>query len=162
MQAAALPMAPIRIGDWQIIALDSHGDDKPSAAVDPDRIEALWAALDAPHVLVFTHHHMVAIDCPWLDCDRISHPLLHERLRQPSPIRAIAFGHVHQVVDDQLGPVRLLGSPSTCFQFAPGSQRFTLDDTAPGYRRIRLHADGSIVTLVGRTPPLSEPPRIGS
>jgi len=35
-------------------------------------------------------------------------------------------------------------------QFKPGSKTFALDDLAPGYRRIELHADGSIVTEVHR------------
>ena len=41
------------------------------------------------------------------------------------------MGHIHQEFDRQRGPLRLLASPSTCVQFAPGSSDFTLDRLAP-------------------------------
>ncbi len=46
--------------------------------------------------------------------------------------------------------VRLLASPSTCIQFAPGSVDFKVDTTAPGYRWLRLHDDGRLETAVSR------------
>jgi Icc protein len=46
--------------------------------------------------------------------------------------------------------VRLLGSPSTCVQFAPGSEHFKVGDQAPGYRWLRLHPDGGLETGVSR------------
>ena len=50
----------------------------------------------------------------------------------------------------QRGGIRLLASPSTCVQFAPGSEEFQVDTTAPGYRWLRLHADGRLETGVSR------------
>ncbi|MNR50293.1 3',5'-cyclic adenosine monophosphate phosphodiesterase CpdA [compost metagenome] len=35
-------------------------------------------------------------------------------------------------------------------QFAPGSEEFQVDSTAPGYRWLRLHADGRLDTGVSR------------
>jgi len=46
--------------------------------------------------------------------------------------------------------VRLLASPSTCVQFAPGSESFKVDDQPPGYRWLTLHTDGRIETGVSR------------
>lgn len=68
------------------------------------------------------------------------------------PIRryAACCGHIHQEFDRQRGPLRLLASPSTCVQFAPGSSDFTLDRLAPGYRWLRLHDDGRLETGISR------------
>ena len=46
--------------------------------------------------------------------------------------------------------MRLLASPSTCIQFAPGSEDFNVSTEAPGYRWLRLHADGRLETGVER------------
>ncbi|MDB4542942.1 phosphodiesterase, partial [bacterium] len=65
-------------------------------------------------------------------------------------VRGVLWGHVHQEVDRLHNDVRLLASPSTCVQFAPGSPGFRADDQAPGYRWLDLHEDGTIATAVSR------------
>ena len=65
-----------------------------------------------------------------------------ERLRTLRRIRAVAFGHVHQPYDDDYEGMRILATPSTCRQFAPGSDEFAVDDNPPAYRRISLYTDG--------------------
>jgi Icc protein len=54
------------------------------------------------------------------------------------------FGHVHQEFDENLSGIRIIGTPSTCRQFKPGSDQFVLDDRPPAYRRVSLHGDGSL------------------
>jgi 3',5'-cyclic-AMP phosphodiesterase len=44
------------------------------------------------------------------------------------------------------GTVRLMTTPSTCAQFAPGSAKFTIDPRPPGYRWLTLHPGGTIET----------------
>jgi len=46
--------------------------------------------------------------------------------------------------------LRLLGCPSTCFQFKPGSADFALDFVPQGYRWLDLYPDGAINTAVVR------------
>ena len=41
-------------------------------------------------------------------------------------VRAVLWGHVHQEIDRERNGVRLLASPSTCIQFAPGSEDFNV------------------------------------
>jgi len=65
-------------------------------------------------------------------------------------VRAVLWGHIHQEFDQLRNGVRLLASPSTCVQFAPGSEEFQVDQEAPGYRWLRLHADGQLETGVSR------------
>ena len=39
--------------------------------------------------------------------------------------------------------ILVVGTPSTCRQFKPGSDDFDVDERSPAYRRFTLHADGS-------------------
>ena len=46
--------------------------------------------------------------------------------------------------------VSLLASPSTCVQFAPGSEEFKVGNESPGYRWLQLYPDGRLETGVSR------------
>jgi Icc protein len=157
MQAAELPMRSIVWPDWQLLALDSHEDDKPkSLIVESDRqaLATAVAGTSANHVLLATHHPLVELQCPWLDKDRIVGPL--ELLRWLDSIcdqrlRGAVFGHAHQEVQGKVGAWPVFGVPSTCFQFQPQSPSFALDDLAPGYQWLQLQDDGKIIRTVRRT-----------
>ncbi|XOV85793.1 MAG: metallophosphoesterase [bacterium] len=158
MQAAALPMAPLTSGNWDIVPLDSHEDDAPRAQVrDVDRRQAghYLERAGADHALLATHHPLVTINSPWLDKDRIKNgdelvSWLAARSRRAGKarLRAVVFGHAHQSIADVVADVPVFGAPSTCFQFAPGSTTFTVDTTSPGYRWLSLADDGRIETRV--------------
>ena len=158
MQAADLPMAPLALAAWNIVALDSHEDDVPQALVqDADRLQTGQQIDEAQgdHILLATHHPLVAINSPWLDKDRIKNAVelvswLAERSVQAGKprLRAVVFGHAHQRIADDVAELPVFGTPSTCFQFAPGSTTFTVDTTSPGYRWLSLSADGRIETQV--------------
>ena len=77
---------------------------------------------------------------------------LRAQLVQYDNLRAVLWGHVHQEFDADRNGVRLLSTPSTCVQFAPGADEFALHAAAPGYRWLTLNADGSIDTDVMRLP----------
>ena len=148
MVEAGLPMEALQIGNWNIVPLDSHQDDAPAALVeqaDRDVAGRALAAASGDHCLVATHHPLVEVNSPWLDKDRIQNPAeLVEWLSECSAVsgisrlRGVVFGHAHQAVEEVCGGVPVLGVPSTCFQFLPQSERFSLDDQAPGYRWLFL------------------------
>ena len=71
-------------------------------------------------------------------------------------VRLVLSGHVHQALDKQRGTIRLLATPSTCFQFKPYSAQFALDDTAPGYRWLELFEDGTVATAIRRVPTMPQ------
>jgi Icc protein len=81
-------------------------------------------------------------------------------LRNPDPlfavldrftqVKALLWGHIHQEFDQLRNGVRLLASPSTCVQFAPGSEEFQVGNESPGYRWLRLYPDGRLETGVSR------------
>jgi Icc protein len=145
---------------WQIICLDSTEPGSEIGHFSGNSHKMLASHLDRhpeKFALVCLHHHPVPIGCAWLDT-----MVLDERnqffavLESRPQSRAVLFGHIHQALDTTLGKVRVLGTPSTCFQFKPASKHFKLDDKAPGYRRLCLHPDGSIETEVYRLPQLPE------
>lgn len=142
------------LGNWRLIALDSSIPGAVPGQLDAEQLELLEAALAGAgqrHVLLSFHHHPIAVGCSWLDPIGLRNPeaLFAVVDRYPN-LRCILWGHVHQEVDLLRNDVRLLASPSTCVQFAPGSEDFQVSNEAPGYRWLRLHADGELETGVSR------------
>lgn len=141
---------------WSVITFDSHVDNEPGAAlaaVELQRLQDLCAAASAAgtHVLLATHHPPVLVGCPWLDKDRIQNAAeLLDYLSEHTSVAAMVFGHAHQIVETRHDGIALLGTPSTCFQFAPRSERFAIDTTKPGYRWLQLKKSGELTSRVGR------------
>ena len=65
-------------------------------------------------------------------------------ITQSGNVRVAIFGHVHQEFEAEHESIKIIGTPSTCRQFMVASSDFALDDNPPAYRRISLHADGSV------------------
>ncbi|MDM8348446.1 3',5'-cyclic-AMP phosphodiesterase [Pseudomonas sp. sp1636] len=144
----------IDLGNWRIILLDSSIPGAVPGYLDQQQLALLERALgEAPerHHLICLHHHPVSIGCRWMEPIGLRNPeALFAVLERFSQVRALLWGHIHQEFDRQREAVRLLASPSTCVQFAPGSEEFQVDTTAPGYRWLRLYADGRLDTGVSR------------
>jgi Icc protein len=140
------------IGDWLLIGLDSCIRDNAGGAVSADELERLSDTVTqsaAKHVMVFLHHPPIPMGSKWLDSVGMANgDEVLERLRTLRRVRALAFGHVHQEYDDEYEGIRILATPSTCRQFAPGSDDFAVDDRPPAYRRIELGPQGDVTTEV--------------
>ncbi|KFX71441.1 serine/threonine protein phosphatase [Pseudomonas taeanensis MS-3] len=158
MQAACvgsdLLESVIDLGNWRIILLDSSIPGAVPGYLGERQLALLERALgEAPerHHLICLHHHPVPIGCRWLDTIGVRNPgALFAVVERFAQVRGLLWGHIHQEFDQQRNGVRLLASPSTCVQFKPGSEEFQVDSTAPGYRWLRLHADGRLETGVSR------------
>lgn len=142
------------VGAWQFLFLDSSVPGREHGELGGEGLRRLEAHLDAhpeTHALVCLHHPPLAVGSPWLD------PMaLHDAdafwavVDDRTQVRGVLWGHIHQTFEGARGGVRLLGTPSTCIQFRPGTDHFALDDQAAGYRRLLLHPDGRIDTAVVR------------
>lgn len=142
------------LGNWQVILLDSTVPGAVGGRLAQAELERLSACLEAypeHHALVCLHHQAVAVGSRWLDAIGLSNSadLLQVTDRFPQ-VRALLWGHAHQEYQGERNGVLLLGAPSTCLQFRPGSADFAIDSVYPGYRRVDLHADGRVETAVRR------------
>jgi len=142
------------IGVWRIVMLDTAVPGAAHGWLQDAQLSVLEAALRTAgerHCLVCLHHQPVDIGCAWIAPIGLRNAdALFAVLDRHPQVRALLWGHVHQEWDQWRGDLRLLATPSTCIQFAPGSEDFEVSQQHPGYRWIRLHADGTVDTGVQR------------
>ncbi|MCX7097628.1 MAG: 3',5'-cyclic-AMP phosphodiesterase [Methylococcales bacterium] len=141
---------------WQLVCLNSQIPGAPGGRLAEQELMFLEECLrDLPDhkALVAVHHHCVPTQSAWLDTMLIENsPELLAMCAKYPQIKVITNGHIHQVMDVMQGDTRILGTPSTCFQFTPESASFSLDTSSPGYRWLNLYADGRVDTGVSRLP----------
>jgi Icc protein len=153
---AVLGTAPFSVGGvreagaWRVCLLDSfHAGDHGGQLADA-HLRWLDGALgehERHPVLLAIHHFPLELGSRWLDDLglRNAAQLLAIVDRHPQ-VRAVVAGHVHQAADITRHGVRYLATPSTCFQFLPGSNIFAMDQRPPGFRWLELGDDGSLHT----------------
>jgi len=150
----------IDTGNWQIICLDSTIQNAEGGFLSESALQNLKSYLDqfpSKNALIALHHHPIPIDCAWLDTMVLKNSdELFSLLCNYPRVKAIICGHIHQEIDYMHQNIRLLGTPSTCFQFKPHTTEFTLDNRSAGFRSLKLYPNGSIETWVERLPELPE------
>ncbi len=142
------------LNDWQIISLNSQVIGASSGYLAKTELDFLQSCLKQypnKYTLIAVHHNFIPSHSPWLDTMMIKNATeFIEIIKQHPQVKLVTTGHVHQEMDINTGHVRVLGTPSTCFQFMPLSHSFSIDDKMPGYRQIKLYQDGNIDTQVSR------------
>lgn len=145
-------------GNWQIIMLDSsvvgevHGMlfDKDLAQLR-NALESAEKDASVEHTLVCLHHNPLPGSAGWMNGIGLHNDAeFLELIDSFSTVRAVVYGHIHQELDVERKGVRYFCTPSTCIQFKPKVQDFTLDSVSPAYRWLDLHCDGSITSAVER------------
>lgn len=138
----------IQVGNWLVTGIDSCLDDDAGGRVSDEelgRLERILADTTAAHVAVCLHHPPLPMGSKWLDQVGLKNATeFLNMIVRSGKVRTTLFGHVHQPFDEQHEAVRIIGTPSTCRQFKPGSDDFALDELPPAYRRIELLADGQV------------------
>jgi len=138
--------------DWLLVLLDSTVPGQAGGRLSEHELEFLQEALSrhpARNALVCLHHPVVPINSAWMDRMQLANAeALFNILDRHPQVRGVLFGHIHQDFEATRRGVRLIGSPSTCLQFLPGSKDFALDALPPAWRELTLHPDGRIETRV--------------
>ena len=146
----------IILGSWQIICLNSSVPGSNSGYVPEGELVFLEECLGRHRgllALIAVHHHCLPSGSEWMDTMIIKNGAeLTSILKKYPNAKALINGHIHQQIENTLETFQVLSTPSTCFQFAPKSREFKLDNAMPGYRRLRLYSDGNIETEVFRLP----------
>lgn len=141
---------------WQIVMLNSQVPGEVGGHLGEVELEHLQQCLQRAqqrslHTLVCLHHQPIAMGSAWIDLQMVADSAEFLQLIDSYDcVKGVLWGHVHQQLDVQRGSVQMMSTPSSCIQFAPGSHNFKVDEQAPGYRWLDLHADGSITTGVSR------------
>jgi Icc protein len=143
-------------GAWGFVFLDSTRPSSEGGHVSNNALMCLRKCLQQfrqRHLLVCLHHQPVPVGSRWLDTMTVDNATELFKVLDAAPqVRAILWGHVHQIYEGERNGVHLLSCPSTCVQFLPGAENFALDPSPPGYRWLRLYPDGRIDTGVERLP----------
>ncbi|GAB4467014.1 MAG: 3',5'-cyclic-AMP phosphodiesterase [Elainellaceae cyanobacterium] len=151
----ASPQKCVQQGGWNLVLLDSSQRNEVSGRLSDDSLcwldDQLHQFADLP-ALVALHHPPLAIGSAWMDTIGLQNrEALFATLDRHSQVKLVVFGHIHQAFDQMRQGVRYLGAPSTCVQFSPSVDEFSIDTTRqPGFREITLYPNGSYQTQVGR------------
>ncbi len=143
-----------KLGVWGLIGLNTYLQDRSAGYLDADQLEKLDTILTGSKheaLVVALHHPPIPVGSPWMDeISLLNQQDLRDLLRNHQRVKAVIFGHAHQVVDDIKDGIRWLCCPSTCVQFVPNSDAPRSDIRLPGYRWLKLFDDGTIETGVER------------
>lgn len=140
---------------WQIILLDSTApglEDGFLAEVDFTHLEYALQKKPKHFTIIAIHHPPLPVGAHYMDEIRlINSEVFLTKIKYYPQIKAVLFGHVHQIFEAQIADVQFLSAPSTAIQFLPNSKKFAIDHSlTPGYRWLELKKDGSLLTGINR------------
>lgn len=145
-----------KFGAWRLVLLSTWDGERGGGRLGEDelaRLGQVLATAQEPHVLVVLHHHPLPVGSRWLDSVGLDDAAQFLAAIDRAPaVRAVLWGHIHQVFDGRRKDVRYLGTPSTCFQFRPNTDVPVIDGPGPAWRILDLHPDGTVTTHVGWAP----------
>lgn len=142
------------LNKWQIVCLNSKQKYSHEGYIENDELNFLETKLTQHqnlNAVIAIHHPPLAISSPWLNKIMLKNKTkFFTVLRNFPQVKAIICGHIHQQLETQQEKIKILVSPSTCFQFKPNCKEFTLDTKPAGYRRLSLYPDGTFTSQVYR------------
>ncbi len=138
------------LGNWHLLFLDSTLKGREDGLLNPQEISKLKNFLESRekgHLLIFLHHQPSNVGSRFIDVLGLGNPdEFFGSLKGHRGVKAVLFGHVHQVVDRKAHGIRLLSVPATSVPFRPGSDEFALDQLKAGYRTLTLLPGGTFHT----------------
>jgi Icc protein len=150
----AVEARSVELGNWLILLLDSvvpykvHGNFEQE---ELNYLEQMLSANPTKNIMVMLHHQPVLIGSRWIDQYVLRNADAFFAVIDRFPnVKAIVWGHVHQDFSSERNGVKLIATPSTCVQFKPFCDDFTVDTLMPGYRWFNLYDDGSFSSGIER------------
>jgi Icc protein len=142
----------LNIRSWLVILLNSRLEDEHSGELTDAELAFLKTTLESnsdKHCLIALHHHPVTISSPWMDTMILNNANdFLSIIDDFNNVRGIIWGHIHQEFESKRNDVLLIGTPSTCKQFKPNAEAYSVDKKPPAYRKIELFDSGEIKTKV--------------
>ena len=140
--------------EWTLIMMDSQVVGQPYGHFSPQQLEWLSQQLSEHRdrwVLLCMHHHVLPINCQWIDKIRLQthEPIMQLALQFPN-LKAVASGHVHHASVQRHSGVAWITAPATCFQIDVAYGRMRANRIPPGVQEIFLYDDGEVKVKVHR------------
>lgn len=152
--SAAWVHGSLHVGGWRLLGVCSHRPGADHGSLGNQERERLAGELaaDSRPTLVCIHHPPFTVGSPWIDAMRLTDGnALWAILRRHRHVRGLLCGHVHQAHHVWVDGITAWTTPATMRQFRPASAGFAEDRRlGPGYRWLRLGADGRITTMLRR------------
>lgn len=133
------------LDNWFFYFIDSSEYPKEGGYITSEQVSNFSSALKSNQnkpTVVLLHHHPLKINSSWMD--RMILNLtneFNEIIEKNSQVKAVLFGHIHQVFEKVLGKTLYASAPSTSFQVKSNTETFTLDKLTPGFRLIELDGE---------------------
>lgn len=149
----------VQLNGWSLIFLDSTIPGKNGGNLAESQLAVLENELSRhthKHTLVCMHHQPVPVGSHWIDSIGLNNTdTFFSVINRHPQVKGVLCGHIHQKFEAVHGLIRLMGTPSTCIQFAAGQDEFGIDACPPGFRWLGLLPDGEIqsnVSLLSEMP----------
>ena len=143
-----------QLGTWRVILLSTFGEGEVAGVLGSAELARMEATLEkhsGEHALICMHHPPLPMGSAWLDNPGLRNAeAFLDLVRRHTQVRAVLWGHAHQASDRHVDGVRFMSTPSTCAQFRPYSNEFSVDNLPPGMRWLTLNPDGGLTTEIVR------------
>lgn len=141
----------VRIKNWQLLLIDSKSE-TPAGLVNQQQLDIIRNHNDEyEHTLILMHHHAVDVGY-FIDRHGLKNQAeFWQAVGQNSLIRAVCCGHIHRglnIASNNQHAVPLFTCPATSIQFNPNIDTVAALNKGPGYRILKLFADGNIETSI--------------
>ena len=142
------------INNTLFLLINSQVKDKEHGQIEEEDllyIESLLEQYKEKTAVVVVHHPPVLTGSHWMDKIGLNNKeaFLNTLAHYPN-VKMVLFGHAHQEIESQFQHIRLLGTPSSCYQFKPGTENIEYDNKKPGFRYIEFTQSGEIKTSIHR------------
>ena len=142
-----------QFGNYGLVLINSWVEDTHCGAISPRsliELEDYLTTCEVQFIIFAVHHPPVFIGSEWLDLLGMrNREELLQIINKYSGKSVMLFGHIHQELDIQQQRLRLLATPSTCYQFEKNSKTMSIVQTqTPAYRFIKLQNYNIIDTVV--------------
>ena len=144
----------VDLGKWLLVLLDSSVPGQVYGQLGASELDYLEHVLERQpdkFIIIALHHQLVPVGSLWLDQYIVRNAdALFKLIKNHAQVKLIIWGHVHQEFSSRHNHIPLYATPSTCVQFKPLCDDFTVDTQMPGYRWFELNDDGTFATGVVR------------
>lgn len=142
----------LKLDSWLLCFLNSSRYPKEAGELSDKQFVELdnWLSKKRnDNIVVFLHHHPININSKWIDDMMLENAnRFNEIVSKYKNVKAVFFGHIHQVFEKVENGILYASAPSTVYQVVPKADNFKVQKQMSGYRIISLgndHLESNVV-----------------